>query len=431
MYRCTTWERAKGPYQSYRRREPQKSALYKVVSTYREVLPRVWEERCQALYGALRAEITVALDEFLSCGLLSHGAARVYCDNCRHSFFVAFSCKRRGLCPSCSAKRAVMFAEHLFSEVLAAVPHRHIIFTIPKRLRVYPRYDRRNLGLLFAAAWGAVKELLGSDAGVPGLVLTVQTSGDALNFHPHLHGCLADGLFHSDGGLVPFGNMNEEALNRRFGELCVSGFLKQGLIEESDAAQILSQEHTGFSVWLGESFQDSESSKFVARYIERGPLSLERLAVTETSVVYTTKGGEQHTYDPLDFLALLCSHVPRPYESLTRFYGVYSSRVRGEQKKAEQRRQEETGQGSVAPEEEAPTKASSSWAACIKRVYEINPLECPKCKATMRVIAFVTDEKALARIMKSQGIPEQKPPKPMATGPPREAETFDPGPEYW
>ena len=104
-------------------------------------------------------------------------------------------------------------------------------------------------------------------------------------------------------------------------------------------------------------------------------MSLERLAVTETSVVYTTKGGEQHTYDPLDFLALLCSHVPRPYESLTRFYGVYSSRVRGEQKKAEQRRQEETGQGSVAPEEEAPTKASSSWAACIKRVYEINPLE--------------------------------------------------------
>jgi hypothetical protein len=23
----------------------------------------------------------------------------------------------------------------------------------------------------------------------------------------------------------------------------------------------------------------------------------------------------------------------------------------------------------------------SSWAACVKRIYEIDPLECPKCKA--------------------------------------------------
>ena len=119
------------------------------------------------------------------------------------------------------------------------------------------------------------------------------TAGDALNFHPYLHDCIADGLFHSDGTFVPFGNMNEEALNKRFGELCDNGFLKECLIEESDAAQILSQEHTGFSVWLGEPFQDSESAKFVARlvphsfsdggYIERGPLSLERLTVTDVN----------------------------------------------------------------------------------------------------------------------------------------------------
>ncbi len=140
------------------------------------------------------------------------------------------------------------------------------------------------------------------------------TAGDALNFHPHLHDCIADGLFHSDGTFVPFGNMNEEALNKRFGELCDNGFLKECLIEESDAAQILSQKHTGISVWVGEPFQDSESSKFVARYIERGPLSLERLAVTEASVVCTTKRGEQPKFDPLDFLALLCCHVPRPCE---------------------------------------------------------------------------------------------------------------------
>jgi hypothetical protein len=32
----------------------------------------------------------------------------------------------------------------------------------------------------------------------------------------------------------------------------------------------------------------------------------------------------------------------------------------------------------------------SIWAACIKRIYEIDPLECLKCKAQMRIIAFIS-----------------------------------------
>ena len=395
------------------------------------MLPRVWAERFQAVYGLLRPEVLPALAEYLSCGLLCHGAARVYCDSCQHSFLVSFSCKKRGICPSCSAKRAVLFAEHLFHEVLVDAPHRHIIFTIPKRLRVYVRYDRGHLGIIFAAAWGAVKELLSSGEQAPGMVLTAQTAGDALNFHPHLHGCIADGLFCADGTFSMFSALDDVALTKRFGERCVAGFLKQKLITESDAAQILSQEHTGFSVWLGEPFQDSESAKFVARYIERGPLSLERLTVTGSTVRYVTKDGQSHLFDPLDFLALLCSHLPRPYESITRFYGWYSCRVRGERRKAEQVNEELLGQGTSASAVEPAARPSSSWAACIKRVYEVDPLECPKCKATMRVIAFITDEKAIVGIMKSQGIAEQKPPKPMAQGPPLEVETFDPGPEYW
>jgi hypothetical protein len=53
----------------------------------------------------------------------------------------------------------------------------------------------------------------------------------------------------------------------------------------------------------------------------------------------------------------------------------------------------------------------SNWAACIKRVYEIDPLECPKCKAQMRIIAFIQDAHSIKDIMKSQGIPDfQAPP---------------------
>jgi len=44
--------------------------------------------------------------KYLECGVLAHGFARVRCESCRDELLVAFSCKGRGVCPSCNAKRA-------------------------------------------------------------------------------------------------------------------------------------------------------------------------------------------------------------------------------------------------------------------------------------------------------------------------------------
>jgi hypothetical protein len=42
-----------------------------------------------------------------------------------------------------------------------------------------------------------------------------------------------------------------------------------------------SLDHTGFGVWMGDPFHDKESEQFVARYIERAPLSLEKLSIPD------------------------------------------------------------------------------------------------------------------------------------------------------
>ena len=125
--------------------------------------------------------------------MLAHGAARVYCDGCKHSLLIACSCNRRGVCPSCGAKRAVKFAEHIYSEVIEDAPHRHTVFTIPKRLKVFFKYDRKLNSILFRAACGALSEVLGIKERELAAIFTVQTAGKALNYHPHLHGLLADG----------------------------------------------------------------------------------------------------------------------------------------------------------------------------------------------------------------------------------------------
>jgi len=423
VLRNYSWEKLREQHQHYRRRRPENTDLYRVVYHSRAALEHQWEERFQQKYGALRNEVLSALDSYLNCGLLEHGAARVYCDSCKHSLLIAFSCKKRGVCPSCSSKRAVKFAEHLFSEVLEDVPTRHVVFSIPKRLRPYFRYDRTLSSILFKAAWKSIQLALGSDDGELGLILALQTAGDALNWNPHLHGLLADGRFLPDGSFKPFSKLDLSAIQRRFSELVLSQFAKRELITDEVMSQILSQEHTGFSVWFGEPFQDEESDKFVARYVERGPLSLEKLSVDEDNVISETKDGTSHKFDPLEFLALLSSHIPNSYESITRYYGYYSCRARGERKKRiPQPEQQNTA--------EKPQKASSLWARCIKQLYELNPLECPNCRAEMRIIAFIHDHSELAAIIRSLKLPNFRAPPPLPKKHSEPQLEFDQMPDY-
>ena len=85
------WEKAKEKLQHYRRRAPETSPLYQFVYHSRDDLQFQWEARFQAQYGCLRDEVLKTFDEYLNCGILAHGAARVYCDGCKHSLLIAFS----------------------------------------------------------------------------------------------------------------------------------------------------------------------------------------------------------------------------------------------------------------------------------------------------------------------------------------------------
>ena len=196
-YRAADWESQKEQLAHYRRRSPEESVLYRIVTHSRDELSWVWESRFQHQYGVLRDEVIKTMDAFTECGVLAHGAGILKCTTCPHSSLVAFSCKRRGVCPSCAAKRSVMFAEHLYNEILAPVPHRHIVFSLPKRLRLYFRYDRKLISLIFQAASSALEKVLGDADQELGFILTAQTAGEALNWNPHLHGLIAAGSFGS------------------------------------------------------------------------------------------------------------------------------------------------------------------------------------------------------------------------------------------
>ena len=85
-----------------------------------------------------------AVPEFLRCGDYRFGVARLKCSNpsCAREVFHPFSCKAFYLCPSCSQKRTLLFAEFLSENLLLRLPHRVLTFTVPKLLRPYFRHNR-------------------------------------------------------------------------------------------------------------------------------------------------------------------------------------------------------------------------------------------------------------------------------------------------
>ena len=115
--------------------------------------------------------------------------------------------------------------------------------------------------------------MLGIDEREFAAIFTVQTAGEELNFHPHLHGIVPDGYW-KDGVSTRFSELDLKAIEEAFAKRVLAQLHKRELISDDDVAQILSQDHTGFGVWMGDPFHNRESEKVVARYIERAPLSL-------------------------------------------------------------------------------------------------------------------------------------------------------------
>ena len=109
-----------GKGREYARRQPEQSVLHHVV---REHLPdfllRV-EEQERSLPRFVRREF----EGYLRCGVLSHGFCRVHCTACGKDDLVAFSCKRRGFCPSCGSRCMADLAAHLVDRVWPDVPVR-------------------------------------------------------------------------------------------------------------------------------------------------------------------------------------------------------------------------------------------------------------------------------------------------------------------
>ena len=116
----------------------------------------------------------------------------------------------------------------------------------------------------------------------------------------------------------------------------------------------------------------------------------------------------------------MCSHVPNRGEQMVRYYGYYSNLSRGKRKKEEQ----DDVIPNIIEDSNLYPAQRKAWAQLIQKIYEVNPLECPKCQGSMRIIAFIEREQIIQKILKHLGLWHVKTrPPPRSHSPPGDFHT--------
>jgi len=236
----------------YVRHRPEATLLYQIVREY-------WPE-FQAELGSqdkyLPAYVTKEFDEYLKCGRLEHGFLRVRCDSCHDEKLVAFSCKKRGFCPSCGARRMADSAALLVDEILPNQPMRQWVLSFPFPLRFLFASNPKAMTGALGIVNRAISTYLTQTAGLKkpmaqtGAVTLVQHFGGALNLNIHFHMIFLDGVYIGGTSGLPLRFRRTKAPNRV--ELTrlthtiaqrVGRYLeRQGLIERDSGNIFLTQE---------------------------------------------------------------------------------------------------------------------------------------------------------------------------------------------
>jgi len=190
----------------YERHKPEATLLYLIIqehwSGFRAELER------QGKY--LPKFVVQEFEEYLKCGRLEHGFLRVQCESCHHEKLVAFSCKRRGFCPSCGARRMADSAAHLVDKVLPEKPIRQWVLSVPFQLRYLFATQPLVMGKVLSIVHRVISTFLIKRAGLTvksgaqtGAVTLIQRFGSALNLNLHYHMLYLDGVYSSKAVFYP------------------------------------------------------------------------------------------------------------------------------------------------------------------------------------------------------------------------------------
>jgi hypothetical protein len=501
---------------AYRPRRPQDTVLHRIVRTHLETF---FQHARETYDKPLPKYVRKELRAYLRCGIFDYGFTRARCESCRHDVLIAFSCKARGLCPSCAGRRMCNTAAHIVDRIIPSVPVRQWVLSLPFDVRARAAYDAKFLTEIIRAfaraladrhrAWARSIALEASEFAA---ITFVQRFGSSLNLNVHLHVVVVDGVFSRERADLAFTPASPPTraemtavvrkVRRRIEKLqtndgnelqlplaaCVRVALAPGDVRAVTVDLEADESHTappyihdggavdeaGYNLEAGVRIaaDDDFGREHLLRYCARPPLSLARLTeLPHGKLGYRIKKLRNHrnklrVMTPLELLARLAALIPPPRHPLVRFHGAFAPRSSwrklvvplppNQSTKPPHRHHDNDApepepsklpapntnrpnvsgapRTSTAPALIAETElltpntlsirhwerlrcgallAASpkiDWSTLMSRTFDVDVLECPKCRGRLRIVAVIDDAVLAASILHELAIARAPPP---------------------
>lgn len=189
---------------TYQRHKPEETILYQTIAAHVDHFFAAVgsDETRKPLPAFVRREF----DKYLACGILSEGFIRLKCSDCNESMVVGYSCKCRGFCPSCAARRMSERSIHLIESVLPWVQVRQWVLSVPFELRYWMAADNTLLKKVNRIVIQEIDNYvrkrarkMGFGACETGYVSFLQRAGGSINTNLHWHILAIDGFYTGEG----------------------------------------------------------------------------------------------------------------------------------------------------------------------------------------------------------------------------------------
>jgi hypothetical protein len=279
--------------------------------------------------------------------------------------------------------------------------------------------------------------------GILGMIMVIHTFGDYARFHPHLHAIVADGLFRPNGTSYCLPKKDLKELEQIFRSKVLTMLKGEGKTNQEFIEKLMNWRHSGFSVHAGNQIaqDDRDGQKALAEYVLRNAFSEQKACPGPRSgityledtgkVLYRsamTHGSNKKNFEIItaeEFIAATLKHIPDKNFQMVR-YGAcpersrrswYSSRSRGDRiKKGVLRPGDEPPQAANADEVnvldvsdyQPPRIPSKTWRDLIKKIWEVDPLTCPRCGHDMKIISLIHEPAVIERILRHLGLWKQQ-----------------------
>lgn len=342
-------------------------------NSIREILinNKNWE-RYKLNHPKLEPYFVNEIERMLNCCNPEKGFFVGYCEKCRKDIVMHFKCNGKA-CSRCSKYYVDKWVKKVKKKILNE-QHKLVSLTIPADLRkiFLGRWDL--LKILQDSAYETLQivaeKTLKKKVKV-GILVGLQTYGQDLKFHPHLH-CAVSRKVKFDEKFIDLKYIPSEFLRRTWRNVVVKNLRKANICYDDKLLvnSMVERYPNGFVTNVEESNNLNCIIRYLARYMRHPAISDSRIIFYgREKVVIRMKDKQRRNYSTWlyveEFINRLIMHLPQKNFKIVRWYGIYS-------RKEARLTREKSKQESILPFVEVKNRI----------------VRCPECKFPLKGVMF-------------------------------------------